>query len=45
MQKKLSLAKTITWVYSMVTAFAAAYVIGGILLEKQDKKQKEHDLK
>ncbi len=38
--KKLSLPKTLSWSYAIVAAFAAAYLVGGIILDRQANKHK-----
>jgi hypothetical protein len=43
MSKKPSAAKTIAWAYSAVLTFATAFIIGGILLGKKDKKEQEKE--
>lgn len=39
MNKKPSLGKTVGWAYGAVIVFAAAYFVGGILLEKVSHKK------
>jgi hypothetical protein len=38
MSNKLPVVKTVAWAYSAVLAFATAFIVGGILLDKQDKE-------
>lgn len=38
MNKKPPVLKTIAWVYGAVAAFATAYIVGGILLDKQGRE-------
>ncbi|GCE15522.1 hypothetical protein [Tengunoibacter tsumagoiensis] len=41
MDKKQPVGKTIAVAYGAVLAFAAAYLVGGILLEKASRKQRD----
>jgi len=43
MSKQPSAAKTIAWAYSAVLTFATAFIIGGILLSKKDKKEQQEE--
>jgi hypothetical protein len=41
MKKQPSLPAMLGWAYGLVAAFATAYLVGGILLDKQDQQNKK----
>ncbi len=41
MQNKPSTLKTIAWVYGVVVAFTVAYLVGPILIERQERKNRQ----